>query len=77
MCEEHHATRFEDKMTVAEDPEPQIEVRTYRKDGIVLIPKPSDDPKDPLVRCRTPNRAGQLQPRSRVQLTDNTMLRSL
>lgn len=51
MQQEQHATAFEAKSVVAEDTEQRGEPRMHEKGGIILIPKPSDDAKDPLVCC--------------------------
>jgi hypothetical protein len=34
----------------AQEPQGKFEARLKERDGVVLIPQPSDDPNDPLVR---------------------------
>ena len=53
MQTERQATGFAAKSTVAEESEIPCEPGMYGKGGIVLIPKPSNDPQDPLVCCRS------------------------
>ena len=69
MQKEHHVTGLEAKLAVTADPKHRFELRTNGKNGIVLIPKPCDDPRDPLVNYedhyKTVKRTRQLQPRSR------------
>lgn len=48
----HKGTSIDDAVTKVEsDSTPKEAVETDRwRDGILLVPQPTDDPKDPLVR---------------------------
>lgn len=80
MQEEHHVAGPEAELAVAADPERKLELGTDRKHGIILIPKPSDEPKDPLV-SRKDHYDGRTSETTatkvQVSLTDSSVSRPL